>query len=165
VHWGEDRFDADRGEDFVEAGGELRVAVAYEEPHPSSCIFELGTEVAGNLGDPGSVWVGGDAGEMDDASFELDLKQHVVVPEEDGVDGEEVGGHDALGLGAEELGPAGSGSTRGWRKPMASKDVGDAALGACDAGLLQFADDANVAPARKMLNSTFPPLRRRKACR
>jgi hypothetical protein len=39
-----------------------------------------------------------------------------------------VGGHDALGLGTEELGPAGSGSPWRWRKPITSKDVGDAAL-------------------------------------
>src|SRR5664280_67882 len=39
------------------------------------------------------------------ASLELDHEQHVVAPEKDRVDVEEVGGHDALGLGGEELAP------------------------------------------------------------
>ena len=34
------------------------------------------------------------------------ITKHLVAPEQDGVDMEEVGGHDALGLGVEELGPA-----------------------------------------------------------
>ena len=55
---------------------------------------------------------------------------------------------DALGLGAEELGPGGTRSPWRWWKPMASQDVGDAALGDRDAELLQLPDDAQVAPAR-----------------
>ncbi len=96
---GEDGLGADRGEDVVEAGGELRVSVSDEESHPLSSVLEIGGEVAGDLGDPGAVRVGGDAENWHDASFDLDHEQHVVATEENGVDGEEVGCHDARGLG------------------------------------------------------------------
>jgi hypothetical protein len=43
-----------------------------EEPHPPSGVFELGTEVAGDLGDPRAAGVGGDAEEVHDASLDLD---------------------------------------------------------------------------------------------
>ena len=98
-----------------------------------------GAEVAGHLGHPGAVGVGGDAEEVDDAAFDFDHEQHVVAAQQHGVDGEEVGGHDALGLGAEELGPGRTSSPWRGRKPMASQDVGDAALGDRDAELLQLA--------------------------
>jgi len=98
-----DGLDADGGEHGVEAGGELGVAVAYEEPEAPTGLLELGAEVAGDLGDPGAPGVGGDAEQVHDAPFDLDHEKHVVATEEDGVDGEEVGGHDALGLGMQEL--------------------------------------------------------------
>jgi len=43
AHRGEDRLGADRGEDVVEGRGELGVAVADEEPHRPSRVFEVGT--------------------------------------------------------------------------------------------------------------------------
>ncbi len=95
-----------------------------------------------DLGHPGAVGVGRDAEEVDDAPLELDDEQHVVAAEQDGVDGEEVGGHDGVGLGAEELDPGRSGSPGCWRKPMTSKDVCDAGLGDADAELFQLANDA-----------------------
>ena len=49
---------ADRGEDLVEAGGELGVPVADEEAHPPAGVLEIGAEVAGHLGHPGAVGVG-----------------------------------------------------------------------------------------------------------
>src|SRR5262252_62312 len=55
AHRGEDRLGADRGEDIAQAGGELGVAVADEEPHPPACVFEIGTEVACYLGHPGAA--------------------------------------------------------------------------------------------------------------
>ena len=68
-------------------------------------LLEVARQVAGDLGHPRPVGVGGDAEEVDDASVEFDHEQDVVAPQQHGVDGEEVGRHDALRLGAEELGP------------------------------------------------------------
>lgn len=82
-----------------------------------------------------------------DAPFDFDHEQHVVAPQQHGVDGEEVGGDDAPSLGAEELGPRGSVSLRRGPESVAEEDVGDTALGDRDAELLEFADDAQVTPA------------------
>ena len=49
-----DDLDTLRGEDGVEAVGELRVAVADQEPEPRELLADL----PGALGDPGSAWVG-----------------------------------------------------------------------------------------------------------
>ena len=81
------------------------------------------------------------------ASLDFDHEQRVIAAEEDRVDGEEVGGHDALGLGTEELGPPGTSSPGRWRKAMTSQDIGDTALRDDDAELFQLPDDAQVPPA------------------
>ena len=91
-----DRLDADGGEHRVEAGGELGVPVADEEAEALPGIFEVGGEVAGHLGDPGAVGVGGDAEHVHDPPFDLDQEQDVVAAQPCRLDGEEVGGQDAL---------------------------------------------------------------------
>src|SRR5450759_5431510 len=60
AHRRADALDTDRGEHLVEAGGELGVAVADEEAEWPSGLLEVGGEVAGHLGHPGGVRVGGD---------------------------------------------------------------------------------------------------------
>jgi hypothetical protein len=49
--------------------------------------------------------VGGDAGQVHPAVFQLDEEQHVQAGQADGLDGEEVTGDRAGGLGAQELRP------------------------------------------------------------
>ena len=56
AHRGEDGLGADRGEDVVEAGGELGVAVADEEPHPPAGVFEIGSRSCGRPGSPRGRW-------------------------------------------------------------------------------------------------------------
>ena len=111
-------------------------------------VFEVGCEVAGHLGDPGTVGVGGDAEQVHSSSVDLDHEEHVEAAQCDGVDGEEVGGQDAFGLGTEELAPGGARPPRRGREAMAAKNSGDAGLGDGDAELLELTDDAEVAPAR-----------------
>lgn len=72
--------DTDRDEHGVEAGGELGVAVAQEEPEALAGLFEVGGEVAGDLGDPGLVGVGSDTEQVNDAPFDLDNEEYVVAP-------------------------------------------------------------------------------------
>ena len=50
--------DVERGEDGVERGGELGVAVADEEPKATPGVVEVHEEIAGLLGQPGSGGVG-----------------------------------------------------------------------------------------------------------
>jgi hypothetical protein len=42
----------------VEPAAELRVTIAYEEPHAASVFLHAQLEVAGLLGDPGGVGIG-----------------------------------------------------------------------------------------------------------
>ena len=85
---------------------------------------------------------------MHNTSFHFDDEEHVVAAQEHGVDGEEVGRNDALGLGAEELGPDRPRAPRGGSQVVGAQDVRDAVLRHGDAELLQLADDPQVAPAR-----------------
>ena len=101
--WGADRrldgLDADRGEYSVERRGELGVPVADEEAETTTGIFESAGEVAGDLGHPEIVGVGGDAEEENHAAFDFDHEQDVAATQQHGVDREEVGRQHALRLG------------------------------------------------------------------
>src|ERR1017187_7727732 len=55
AHRGADGLDADGGEHLDEAGGELGVPVADEEPEASTGLFEIGGEVAGDRVTHGSL--------------------------------------------------------------------------------------------------------------
>jgi len=96
-----DNVDAFRAEDLVKAGDELRVAVADQELDVLEGAGEA--EVAGLLGDPLAVRVGGRACEVDAAGLKLDEEQHVVAAQQRGFDGEEVTRDNVRGLGAQEL--------------------------------------------------------------
>jgi hypothetical protein len=93
-----DHVDAVRAEDLVEVGGELRVAVADQEPRVVERAGDA--EVARLLGDPATVRVRRDAGEVDAAGLQLDEEQHVIAAQQRGLDAEEVAGDDGCRLRA-----------------------------------------------------------------
>ena len=64
--------DLDGGEDRVEGGGELGVAVPDEEPEAPSGVVEVHAEVAGLLSQPGASGMSGDAEDVHTASGVLD---------------------------------------------------------------------------------------------
>jgi hypothetical protein len=92
-------------EHVVKAVGELRVMVADKEAQLPSLLAQRQQEVAGLLGDPAAVWVGGHAGEMDPSGVQFDEEQYLQPLQPDAVGGEEVAGHDACGLLAQERRP------------------------------------------------------------
>jgi len=141
-----DGLDTDRGEHLVEAGGELGVAVADEESEHPTGILQVRGEIAGHLCDPWAVRVGGGSEDVHDAALHFDDEQHVVAPQEDRVDVEEVRGHNALGLGGEELGPRWALSPGCRWETVAAQHGRDARLRHADAELLQLADDAEISP-------------------
>jgi hypothetical protein len=63
-------------------------------------------EVAGLLGDPGAVGVGGHPSQTNPPGIQLDAAQHEQPPQPDGLDGGEVARDDPGGLLAEEGSPA-----------------------------------------------------------
>src|ERR1039458_9898791 len=119
-------LDADRGEHRVKTDGELGVPVADKEPETLAGVIEVGSEVTCDLGHPWAVWVGSGTKDVGDASLQLDHEQDVVPAEQHGVDMEEVGGDDALGLGGEELAPSGARSSRSRWETMTAQDRRDA---------------------------------------
>jgi hypothetical protein len=82
-------------EHLVEPATELRVAVAEHKAQPQSPIRCRQEQVAGLLGDPGTIGVGRHAGQVDPAGGQFDKEQHIQPPQPDGVDREEVAGEDA----------------------------------------------------------------------
>jgi hypothetical protein len=98
-----DHLDALGAEDIIERSGELGIPVSNEEPGRG----EVGGhgEVAGLLGDPGTVWCWRDTRQMHPAAPELDEEQHVQPAQPERLDGEEVTGQYAVSLGPQERRP------------------------------------------------------------
>jgi hypothetical protein len=69
-----DDADAFAGEDRVEVAGELAVAVADQEAKRCRLFLERPGELARLLGDPGSGWVRGAAGQVDAAAIGADQR-------------------------------------------------------------------------------------------
>src|SRR5213595_658465 len=90
-----DDVDAGGGEHRIEDGGELRVAVAQQEPEPGGATVEVHEQVTCLLGDPGAGRVDGNAGDVHLPGGDLDEEQYIDPFEEDGVDSEEVACEDA----------------------------------------------------------------------
>ena len=93
------------GEDGVEGGGELGVAVSDEKPEAPTGVIEVHAEVAGLLGQPGSGGVGGDAEDVHTAGGVFDDEEDVQPTQADGVHVEQVAGEDRVRLRAQEFGP------------------------------------------------------------
>jgi hypothetical protein len=83
----------------VERGGELRVAVANQKPQPVGVLVEVHEQVTGGLGDPLTGGMSGDADQVHPSPVEFDHKQDVQPGQPDRLDGDEVTGQGAGGLG------------------------------------------------------------------
>src|SRR6202035_4525668 len=109
-----------------EAGGELGVTIADEEAEVTPGVLEVRRKVAGPLGHPGTVGVGGDTEQVHPSSVDLNHEEHVEAAQRDRVDGKEVGSQDAFGLGTQELAPGGARAPRCGREAMAAENGSDA---------------------------------------
>jgi hypothetical protein len=69
--------DPDRGEHRIESGGELVIAIPYQESQLVDTLTEIHEYIAGLLSHPLPARACGDAGQMDTASAVLDESQHV----------------------------------------------------------------------------------------
>jgi len=93
-------LDAGRGEDGVERGGELGVAVADQEPEVLRPLADVREQVPRLLGDPGPGGMGRDAEDVHTAGGDLEHEEPVQPLQKHRVDGEEVAGQDLGGLGS-----------------------------------------------------------------
>ena len=116
-----DDADVDGGEDGVERGGELGVAIADKEPEAAAGVVEIHDEVAGLLGQPGAGGVGGDAEDVYPAGAVLDDEERVQPVQGDGVEVNRSHARIAC-AGPQEFGPGGSGSPRRWVDAGAVQD-------------------------------------------
>jgi hypothetical protein len=143
-----DDLDALTSEDVVERAGELGVTVAEQEPGARLAVLQLPGQVASLLGHPLAGRVEGAAGEVDAAAGELDEEEDVEPGQPDGVDGEEVGGQDLVGMLADELVPGALAAAWSREQAVAAEDLADGEVRAAMAEAEEFALDAAVAPAR-----------------
>ena len=95
------------------------------ESRSRSRNLELTCQVASLLGHPLAGGVEGAAGEVNAAAAELDEEEDVEPGQPDGVDGEEVGGQDLVGMLADELAPGALAAARGREEAIAAEDLAD----------------------------------------
>ena len=102
---GLDYHHARTGEDLVEGGGELGVAVPDEEAEGTCPLFKIHEQVASLLSGPRAVRMVSHAQDVHVPGPYLHDEQDVQTFEEDRVDGEEVAGQQSLRLSAQERPP------------------------------------------------------------
>ncbi|MFC6023595.1 hypothetical protein ACFP2T_46500 [Plantactinospora solaniradicis] len=146
--WGLDHGDAFGGDNVVEGGGVLGVAVADQESELVGALAEVHGEVAGLLGYPLPGGVGGDAEEVDPSGGHLHNHQRVKASQQDGVEVEEVDRQQASGLVVQEGTPAGVLMAGRRADTSADQDPSDRARSDPMAEPLKFALDAAVPPSR-----------------
>jgi len=115
--------DAIRGEHGIERAGELACPVPDQELDRGRAMAEIHQDVAGRLGRPSAVRVGGDADQVNPASAVLDHDQRVDAPRQHGVHVDEVDGDDAAGLGGQKLLPGRAGAARRGIDPGVMQDL------------------------------------------
>ena len=103
----------------------LGVAVADEEPEAPMGLVEVDEQVAGQLCEPGSGRMSGDAEDVDAAGGVFDDEERVEPPQGDRVEVEQIARQDRLGLRAEELRPGWSGTPRRRIDPGGVQDFPD----------------------------------------
>jgi hypothetical protein len=100
-----DHLDAGRTEHRVEHSGELGVAVSDEEPETPAGLVEVHHQVTGQLGEPDTGGVCGDAENVDLTSRVLDDEEHIQPAQSDGLEMKQIAGQNRPSLGAQELRP------------------------------------------------------------
>lgn len=93
------------GEDGVEGGSELGIAIPDEEPEATGSFSQIHQQIPGELRHPLAARMGGDAEEVDAPGLDLHDEEDVQPLEEDGVHVHEAAGQEGVGLRAKEGAP------------------------------------------------------------
>ena len=124
-----DGRDPGRRERVAHGRTEERVAVVNEEPHvPEESVFDVG-RVSQELGDPGTVGLGADTGDLDAPAGQMNQDQDREAGQaawRPDLDGEEVGGGEDVPVGHQKL-PPGPALLAFWRgfQPVRLEHIGN----------------------------------------
>jgi hypothetical protein len=114
-----DWFDASTPHDHGEASGEFGVSIANQIPVAGKQLTALGCQIASGLPHPSVSGVAGYPSNVDLSTVNVDEEEAVISDQAEGgpdFGGEEVGGQQTVGVGADEVGPTCSVSTL-FRRP------------------------------------------------
>jgi hypothetical protein len=75
--------------------------VAEHQAHLPTPLAQYQQQVAGLLGDPAAIRMGGHPGQVDPPGLQLNEEQHIQPPQRNSLDGEEVARDDPCGLFAQ----------------------------------------------------------------
>jgi hypothetical protein len=135
-------------EHLVKSDAELRVTIVYQEASFTERNGEA--EVAGLLHDPIAARFGGAAGEVNAPALKLDEKEHVEATEEGALHREEVAGHDAPRLLAQEFAPSRAPASRRRPETGRGEQSPDGARRYLKAEFGELSGNTLVAPARTL---------------
>ena len=109
-------------EDAVERTRELGVAVPDEEAERANPVFEVHEQVAGLLGGPGTVRVGGHAQDVHVPGRHFHHEQHIQACQQNRVHMEEIAGQEPVCLSTQERAPGRVRFPRGRSAPPGAQD-------------------------------------------
>ena len=141
-------MDALAGEDLVEGTSELGVAITQQEADRNLSVLELPGQIASLLEHPFADRMRAHAGEVDSTAADLDEEEDVEASQPYGLDCEEVGGQEGVGVLVDEVCPGAPTASGRGRDAAPAEDLGDAHVGDLEAELEQLALDSPVTPAR-----------------
>jgi hypothetical protein len=144
--WGQNHLGSVRAEDAIEAARELPIVIVNYQREFDPLFLQLPAEVASLLRDPGCVWLRRTGSRQDTTGAEVDEHQHVQPLEEHGIDAEEVGGHQRLSMGSQELLPGQLGSATCGRNMGAPQDRTNRGRGDRVSELEQLASNPKTTP-------------------
>jgi len=136
----------DGGEDRIEGGAELGVAVADEEQEAAVGVVEVHERVAGLLGEPGAGGVGSDAEDVHAAGGVLDDEDRVQPVHGDRVEVKQVAGQDRMCLRPQKRAPRRSGPSRRRVDAGGVQDSPDGGGSDLVAEPRELAVDASISP-------------------
>ncbi len=145
ARWDGDNRATDGGEHVIERPRVLACSVA---DHEADGIVAPHEQVPGGLGGPGTGGVGGDPGEVNASGVDLDEEQHMETAQRDGIDAEEVGRDQGVGLAGDELAPRRSGAIGGGLTSGVAEDLPDSGSGDAVPETAHLSMDTSIAPVR-----------------
>ena len=134
-------------ENGIEGGGEPAVTVSDQVLHGGADLLQVHDQIPGHLGGPGCGGVCGCAEDADAAGGVLENDEDGELRSGQGVDYEEVGGEECVGLAAQEGGPGQVVAVRRGLDVVGCEDLPDGGGRDFDSQGGEFTVDSAVTPA------------------